>query len=498
MSESKKCALCAADAVAFCACQDPATFLCSLCAPLHGAEHSDSQLLPMKAFGHHAAPGYVEKLRDRVRLKEMGEDELMGNLKAIGDCQKEFSALIAQMTKSLSTYLSQNITKLQRLKVELENDIDAAVTEVEAAIYEESPQLSLPLARALWAYSPGSLRLFKFEVKQRAQLDLSGVMRYSYSRVESIPELTFAQDSLSVLDQQLSQEGEEQLVISDDEEVEGEECAETLVNPADLLSEEANRVHMTLQPLRMKQVAGVQTAAARLLPDGRSIYVGDWLVRPSGKCLRHGFGRLYSADGSLAEGYWRANFMHIAGRVVYPNGDYYEGEFAHGMREGIGKMQTADPKTSFYGKWSMDKRNGYGHELSIDGTVYEGHYINDEKTGEGKFLYRNGNTYTGAVVNGLFDGKGVFQWADGRMYDGEWQENLMHGKGKFTYTDGSTYEGEYLKDRKEGYGVYKWQGKVYEGTWKAGQMHGKGWMTLANGIRSLYEFDMGKAVSEVS
>lgn len=499
MEVPDKCSVCSTGVPSvFCPCTDPALFLCHICIPTHNSTHESSQVLPLKAFGHHTAPGYLDRLRARIRGKEQGEDELMANLKLIGDCQKELTSVVNNLTKNLSTFLAQNIAKLQKLKVELETDINEAVAEVENNIYQDTPELQKPLARGLWAYSSGSLKLFTYQVNRKTRVDLSTVFTCAYNRAGTSAELSFMQEHQTFLDQHLqADESEGLLVISDDEEVQGvQELPEYTDSPVERLTPEARKVLTTLSDLPLKQVMSVEMLSARRLPDN-SVYVGEWLRRSDGSILQHGRGRLFGSDGRYSEGYWKTGFLHITGRVIEPSGSWYEGDFVRGSREGVGSLQTLEPKTAFYGHWSMDKRNGTGKELQADGSVYDGNFVQDERHGEGKLVYRNGNSYTGSFVDGQQSGLGLFVWTDGRRYEGEWKDGMMHGKGYFTYADGSSYEGEYVNDHKQGFGVYRWGDKIYEGPWSDGQMHGRGVITLANGTRAQYEFDMGKRIREV-
>ena len=494
-----KCSVCSAGLPSvFCPCTHPVIFLCPLCIPAHNSSHEATQVLPLKALGHHTAPGYIERLRTRIRNTEQGEDELMANLKLIGDCQKELTSVINDLTKKLSTFLAQNIAKLQKLKVELETDINEAVTEVEGCIYQDSPDLQKPLARLLWSYSSGTLKLFTYQVSRKTRIDLSSVFTCAYNKAGTSAELGFMQEHQTFLDQHLhADDSEGLLVISDDEEVPGlQDLPEYLESPVELLTPEVRKVLTVLADLPLKEVMSVEALSARRLSDN-SVYVGDWLRRSDGSLLQHGRGRLYGSDGSYSEGYWKTGLLHITGRMIEQTGSWYEGDFVRGSREGVGSLQTLEPKTAFYGHWSMDKRNGLGKALMADGSVYEGNFVQDEKHGEGKLKHRNGNSYTGSFVAGQQSGVGLFQWTDGRKYEGEWKDGMMHGKGAFTYADGSSYEGEYVSDHKEGFGVYRWGEKMYEGPWQDGQMHGRGVITLANGTRAQYEFDMGKRIREV-
>ena len=59
------------------------------------------------------------------------------------------------------------------------------------------------------------------------------------------------------------------------------------------------------------------------LPTG-AIYLGDWHINTG---LRHGFGRLIWPDGSLYEGEWISDQASGIGRLIHSDGDVYEGSW---------------------------------------------------------------------------------------------------------------------------------------------------------------------------
>ena len=66
-----------------------------------------------------------------------------------------------------------------------------------------------------------------------------------------------------------------------------------------------------------------------------------------------------------------------AGKIVFANGDIYEGGISGIYRNGKGKMTYA-----------------------ATGDVYEGDFLNDEITGLGVYTYANGDVYEGSLMNG--------------------------------------------------------------------------------------------------
>lgn len=296
---------------------------------------------------------------------------------------------------------------------------------------------------------------------------------------------------------ELSRRDLEALDWSDSEDAQNEDDGETLLDPIALLSDQAKARLQKHAQLRYKEdIKGVHSMKARLLPD-RSIYIGQWTSTRNGK-IRKGKGRVYCSDGGYKEGYWKNGKLHHFGREISPNGDYYEGGFKSGMRDGKGDLETTDGSTWYSGDWKMGVREGKGTEGYADGTKYEGELRNNKKHGKGKVTYHDGNTYEGDFQDNELHGQGHFHWHDGRDYVGQWNHGKMHGQGRFRYSDGKLYEGMYDNDKKHGYGVYEWEGKKYEGDWHQGKMHGKGWMTTEKGRRQYYFKDgvRGEAVKD--
>ncbi len=283
---------------------------------------------------------------------------------------------------------------------------------------------------------------------------------------------------------------------SDDEGLNTEAEGEAFIDPTTLLSPEARAVLQRKDPLQLNQgVKKVAASTARYLPD-RSIYVGQWCVLRNGNWVRKGKGKMYGSDGGYREGYWKNGKLHHWARVIMPNGDWYEGGFNRGMKEGKGREESYDGRTWYDGDWHRDAKNGRGVEQLPDGARYEGDFVNSQKTGRGHIWHANGNEYEGGLTNGIQDGQGHYMWKDGRDYTGGWSMGKMHGNGIFKYADGKEYNGDYVLDKKQGYGVYKWDGKTYEGQWDAGKMHGEGWMTTEKG-RKKYKFTDGNRGAEI-
>ncbi len=93
------------------------------------------------------------------------------------------------------------------------------------------------------------------------------------------------------------------------------------------------------------------------------IYVGQVEAKPAGVFSTH-------------------RQMHGSGTFSFSNGDkqlngrVYIGEYAHGIRNGAGKLLVNDVVV-FEGKWLNGRRHGYGVTFSPDGIiVHEGEWEN--------------------------------------------------------------------------------------------------------------------------
>ena len=86
---------------------------------------------------------------------------------------------------------------------------------------------------------------------------------------------------------------------------------------------------------------------------------------------------------------------HGVGRIVYSNGQVYEGHVQCG------------------------KRHGRGTNTWPDGQVYSGEWQEDSRTGRGTHTWPDGRCVTGCWRSGHLQGRVFFQWPNGSTYDGD-------------------------------------------------------------------------------
>ena len=87
----------------------------------------------------------------------------------------------------------------------------------------------------------------------------------------------------------------------------------------------------------------------------------------------------------------------------------YEGEVEDGFLQGQGKMI-----------WS-------------NGNEYEGGWLKTKRHGKGKYSWSNKSWYEGEYKNGRCHGKGKLVYHNGDFFEGYWENGKRHGEGKYTY-----------------------------------------------------------------
>ena len=119
------------------------------------------------------------------------------------------------------------------------------------------------------------------------------------------------------------------------------------------------------------------------------------------------------------------------------------------MKHGLGRMTW--PSGFYYqGNWQNDHPKGEGKYY--DGNIYQGIFGNDSII-KGKFISQNQlETYQGDFKDKKFNGYGILQKKGKFVYEGNFKDNLKNGKGKITLQDGTVYNGQFYNNKIEGYG----------------------------------------------
>lgn len=194
------------------------------------------------------------------------------------------------------------------------------------------------------------------------------------------------------------------------------------------------------------------------------------------------------------------------GRVVWANGDEFEGTLDKGKRQGQGRFAWANGQR-YQGAWEDDRPQGQGRMHFADGNQYEGQVVDGMPQGQGRMVFASGDSYSGEFGQGVPHGRGTYTWKSGQRFEGDWQRGnpqgagqmhfangnqyqgaivngLPHGEGRMVYASGDTYAGGFSVGVPDGRGVFSWKnGDRYDGHWKSGAKEGEGVFVWSNGDR---------------
>lgn len=223
-----------------------------------------------------------------------------------------------------------------------------------------------------------------------------------------------------------------------------------------------------------------------------------------GNCL-DGNGKLVFPDGAYYDGDFRRGKFQGTGIMKYPGGAMYVGGWHKSLQEGRGRMTEADG-TNYLGYFHNGKRHGKGVITFPNRNRMEAEFVYDQVDGEVAFNFANGDYYVGEMSGTTIEGFGTMEYASGDVYIGKWKNNQRHGEGTMAFEDGTKLEGQwdgnnyqadwsrlgYQGDRASaidcnggcagGQGKYRYpNGTIFYGTVTSGMPAGSGTVAYTNG-----------------
>ena len=193
-------------------------------------------------------------------------------------------------------------------------------------------------------------------------------------------------------------------------------------------------------------------------------------------------GILYTHNGDYYNGEFSEGEKNGNGSITYANGTKYEGSFKNDFHDGFGKLMQLNGET-YEGEWKKGKINGNGMRIHANGNKYIGNYVNNVRSGSGHLIFVNGESYKGNFSNGKANGNGVFKFKNGNVYEGEFKDNLIMGKGTLTLKNGDKYIGVFTNGLINGKGSFiNNKGEKYVGNFEANKKNGYGKLFDKNGI----------------
>jgi hypothetical protein len=230
-------------------------------------------------------------------------------------------------------------------------------------------------------------------------------------------------------------------------------------------------------------------------PDGET-YQGEFC-----KGVTQGQGVYIDQEGNRYMGDFNSNGeMHGLGHWNYSYGDEFEGNFSHGQKHGYGRFKSVDGR-EYTGMYKQNSRHGHGVLKYPNGDYYEGNFKHNTQTGQGKKVnsYSTGMVMKGQFTKGKLEGWGVSTYSDGTTTytdTGLYSKNKLNGEGSRLCVGGNIktlYEGEFRNGLKEGKGSQKCQnGPSYEGNYLTDQFHGQGQLKDTAGNYKEGEFKQGQ------
>ncbi|TXF91726.1 peptidase C14 caspase catalytic subunit p20 [Neolewinella aurantiaca] len=223
-----------------------------------------------------------------------------------------------------------------------------------------------------------------------------------------------------------------------------------------------------------------------------------------GNCL-DGNGKMVFPDGASYDGDFRRGKFQGTGVMKYPGGAMYVGSWHKSVQEGRGRMTEADG-TSYIGGFHDGKRHGEGVITFANRNQMKAEFAFDKVKGEVTFTFANGDYYKGEMNGTTIEGYGTMNYVSGDVYTGEWKNNQRNGEGTMAFEDGTTLKGQWEGDNyhadwsrlgfqgdranatdcnggcPEGVGKYRYpNGTVFYGNVESGMPTGTGTVVYTNG-----------------
>lgn len=132
-------------------------------------------------------------------------------------------------------------------------------------------------------------------------------------------------------------------------------------------------------------------------------------------------------------------------KVLYDNGDFYEGEVLGSLRHGYGTLYSKSNKVIYQGEWENDLFNGHGIRNNLNvmtGEFKEGFFYGDFNKLRGFWV-----KYEGGFLQGKKHGTGVLMLSNNEYFQGMFCEDKIHGKGSFQMNNGKRIIGEWNNNK---------------------------------------------------
>ncbi|GBG30984.1 Adenylate kinase [Hondaea fermentalgiana] len=121
-------------------------------------------------------------------------------------------------------------------------------------------------------------------------------------------------------------------------------------------------------------------------------------------------------------------------------------------------------------------RGGRAKVVFTNGDEFEGDFGEDLLKAEGVYRFASGARYEGAYAKGVKEGQGLYTYPNGDTFEGTWVGGKKNGPGVEVFGNGDKFEGAWADDMRDGDGVYTYaSGAKLSGTWRHGEIVDAAW-----------------------
>ncbi|CAH8491650.1 unnamed protein product [Schistosoma rodhaini] len=176
---------------------------------------------------------------------------------------------------------------------------------------------------------------------------------------------------------------------------------------------------------------------------------------------------------------YQMNGDELFGQFVFPNGDYYEGQYAmresgivrHGRGKFIGNFRKRMSDVTISNSNSQSYKslsdvipeflNGDNFDAStlsdlfgenlIDQGYYSGEWVNDKIEGFGKVKFASGSYYEGGFKDNKMDGLGIYYWPNGYILKAQFEQNNIQSNSliEIIDPDGKQWTGRFKQSHQQ-------------------------------------------------
>ncbi len=141
------------------------------------------------------------------------------------------------------------------------------------------------------------------------------------------------------------------------------------------------------------------------------------------------------------------------GRLVYFNGDVYNGQIESGIPQGYGEMVYHEGD-KYNGNFSKGLREGTGVLNFNNGDIFVGEFIKNDWVRGTLCSHKTFDKYEGCFENGMKSGRGKVTYSDGSCREGLFSDGELCGPVVFTDKDGKNHEEYYINGNKADHDIF--------------------------------------------